>query len=61
MQSITKEVTPNFQGYTNLCKAHTVMKKVAEDINETKRMYDRTQVSTFIIFVSSFHLYKFIQ
>ena len=48
MQSITKELTPNFQGYTNLCEALAVMKKVAEDINETQRLYEasvRTQVS----------------
>ena len=52
IQSITKELTPNFQGFTNLSKAHTVMKEVAEDINETKRLYDRTQVST-LTFISS--------
>ena len=40
MQSITKELTPNFQGFTNLCKAHTAMMKVAADINETQRLYE---------------------
>ena len=49
IQNIIKELTPNFQGYTNLCEAHAVMKKVAADINETQRLYEvsiRTQVST---------------
>ena len=38
-QNITKHPTPNFQGFTNLCKAHTVM-KVAANINETQRLYE---------------------
>ena len=49
MQNITKELTTNFQGYTNLCDALAVMKEVAEDINETQRLYEasiRTQVSS---------------
>ena len=48
-QNITKHLTSNFRGYTNLCKAHTVMLKVAADINETQRLYEasiRIQVST---------------
>ena len=45
MQRITKKSSPNFQGFTNLSKALTVMKEVAEDINEAKRMYDRTKVN----------------
>ena len=45
MQRITKELTPNFQGFTNLCKALTVMKEIAEDINKVKKMYDRRQVN----------------
>ena len=45
MQRITKKSTPNFQGFTNLCKALTVMKEVAEDIDEAMKMYDRTQVN----------------
>ena len=34
-QNITKQLTPNFQGFTNLVKACNVMLKVAADINET--------------------------
>ena len=48
LQNITKHLTPNFQGFTNLCKAHSVMMKVAADINETQRLYEasiRVQVS----------------
>ena len=40
MQNVTKVLTPNFQGYTNLCKAHSVMMKVAEDVVETVRLHE---------------------
>ena len=48
LQNITKHLTPNFHGFTNLCKAHSVMMKVAADINETQRLYEasiRVQVN----------------
>ena len=50
-QNITKQLTTNFQGYTNLVKAHNVMLKVAADINETQRLYEasvRMQVRMYL-------------
>ena len=56
VQNITKQLTSNFQGYANLCRAHNVMLKVAADINETQRLYEasiRMQVGVCIcIFVT---------
>ena len=51
VQNINKHLTPNFQGYANLCKAHDVMLKVAADINETQRLYEvsvRMQVCVYL-------------
>ena len=51
VQNITKQLTPDFQGYTNLCQAHNVMLKVAADINETQRLYEasiRMQVGAYV-------------
>ena len=54
MQSIIKELTPNFQGYHNFCDALAVMKEVAKDINEAQRLYEnsvRTQVTTVYLYI----------
>ncbi|XP_065894249.1 uncharacterized protein [Dysidea avara] len=40
LANITKKLTPDFTGYTNLCKAHATMMSVAAGINETQRVYE---------------------
>ena len=61
MQRITRKLTSNFQGFTNLCGAHAVMKRVAEDINETQRSHEgliRAQVSTISLCIICEHVCK---